>query len=55
MKVKKSRFHGSFPLLRGLRRELLFKLREIIPKRVRLPFRYKHIINYNFFISVNCF
>lgn len=46
--MKKSRLHGSFSLLRGLRRELLFFKREIIPKRVRLPFRYKYILNYKF-------
>ena len=49
-KWKRTVIRRFFSILRGLRREFLF--RETIPKRVRLPFRYKLILQYKFFISI---
>ena len=53
--MKKSRIKRLFFTFKGFEERTSLTKREIIPKRVRLPFRYKHIINYNFFIFVNCF
>ncbi len=56
VKSEKEPFARLFFTFKGFEeRTSLFLKREIIPKRVRLPFRYDYILNHKFFVSVNGF
>lgn len=51
--MKKSRIKRLFFTFKGFEERTSLTKREIIPKRGRLPFRYKHMIKHKFFFSMN--